>query len=100
MDVDLETEDSRVIAALKKDEGNKYYSAEDYTEAVKLYSEAIFLDPKCPAFYGNRAAAYMMKKDFIKALEDARHAISLDSRFMKGHIRAAKCYIATGQTNN
>jgi len=100
MDVDLDADDSKVIAALKKNEGNKYYSAEDYTEALKLYSEAIFLDPKCAAYYGNRAAAYMMKKDYVKALEDARHAISLDSRFVKAHIRAAKCYLATGQTNN
>jgi len=99
MDVELPT-DSKAVAALKKDEGNKYYSNEDYTTAVKLYSEAIFLDPKCPAYYGNRAAAYMMKKDYTKALEDARTANSLDTKFLKGYIRAAKCYIATGQTNN
>ena len=58
------------------------------------------LDPKCPAYYGNRAAAYMMKKEYNKALDDARTANSLDPSFTKGYIRAAKCYIATGQTNN
>ena len=42
----------------------------------------------------------MMKKNYTKALEDARTANSLDPSFIKGYIRAAKCYVATGQTNN
>lgn len=99
-DMDVEHDDNKVVAALKKEEGNKLYSAQNYTKAVELYTESILLDPKCPAYYGNRAAAYMMKKEYLKALEDARTANSLDSKFTKGYIRAAKCYIATGQTNN
>jgi len=99
-DMDVDHDDNKTLAAAKKEEGNKLYSAQNYTKAVELYSESIFLDPKCPAYYGNRSAAYMMKKDYTKALEDARTAISLDSSFTKGYIRAAKCYIATGQTNN
>jgi DnaJ family protein C protein 7 len=99
-DMDVDHDDNKVIAALKKEEGNKLYSAQNYTKAVELYTESIFLDPKCPAYYGNRAAAYMMKKEYNKALDDARTANSLDPSFTKGYIRAAKCYIATGQTNN
>merc|ERR1719187_1620630 len=93
-DMDVDHDDNKVIAALKKEEGNKLYSAQNYTKAVELYTESILLDPKCPAYYGNRAAAYMMKKDYNKALEDARTANSLDPSFTKGYIRAAKCYIA------
>ena len=32
---------SRVVAALKKEEGNKLYSAQNYTKAVELYTESI-----------------------------------------------------------
>lgn len=84
----------------KKEEGNKYYTAKDYNNAVSLYTEAITLDPTCAAYYGNRAAAYMMLADYQKGLEDARTAFTLDSSFVKAYHRAAKCYIATGQTNN
>lgn len=58
------------------------------------------MDPTCAAYYGNRAAAYMMLADYQKGLEDARTAFTLDSSFVKAYHRAAKCYIATGQTNN
>ena len=65
------------------------------------YIIVISLDlyPKCAAYYGNRAAAYMMLQDFTNALKDARTAFTLDSSFVKAYHRAAKCYIATGQTS-
>ena len=42
----------------------------------------------------------MMVEEFVKALEDARSAFTLDSSFVKAYLRAAKCYIATGQTSS
>ena len=41
-----------------------------------------------------------MVEKFNKALEDARKAFTLDTQFIKAYLRASKCYIATGQTNN
>lgn len=58
------------------------------------------MDSSCAAYYGNRAAAYMMLEDFNNALNDARKACSLDASFVKAYHRAAKCYIATGQTSS
>ena len=58
------------------------------------------LEPSNAAFYANRSAALMMVEEFNKALEDARKAFNLDNKFIKAYLRAAKCYIATGQTNN
>jgi len=58
------------------------------------------LNPKLAAYYANRAAALMMIEQYLKALEDARTAFTLDTNFVKAYLRAAKCYIATGQTNN
>jgi len=98
-DVPMEV-DSKAMALSKKEEGNKSYSAKEYHKAVELYTKAIDLDNECAAYYGNRAAAYMMLEKFDKALEDARTACSLDASFVKAYHRAAKCYIATGQTSS
>lgn len=57
-------------------------------------------DPQCAAYYANRSAAYMMVEEYNKALEDARNAFTMDSCFVKAYLRAAKCYIATGQTSS
>ena len=45
------------------------------------------LCPETPAFYGNRAACYMMLAQFARALEDARTSVQLDPQFTKGYIR-------------
>lgn len=47
----------------KKNQGNKFFQAGSFEEAIKCYSEAIDLCPKSdkdelPKFYQNRAAAY------------------------------------------
>ena len=63
---------------------------------MALYEEAIKLCPENAAYYGNRAACYMMLGMYKKALDDAQKAVALDSTFTKGYIRMAKCYIALG----
>jgi DnaJ family protein C protein 7 len=81
-----------------KSEGNTKYAAGEYQEAVDLYTEAIAV---CPAahsapFYGNRSAAYLMLKNWIKAMEDSQTAIKLDPTFAKGWHRIHKIQIAQG----
>jgi len=46
---------------------------------------AVFLElcPKCAAYYGNRAATYMMLLKYDKALEDARKSTQIDPLFVK-----------------
>jgi DnaJ family protein C protein 7 len=46
--------------------------------------------------YGNRAAAYLMMENYSAALEDALTSIRLDEAYVKGYLRAGKCYINTG----
>ena len=55
------------------------------------------LCPGCPAFYGNRAACHMMLGQFVQALEDARTSVRLDTNFVKGYVRVAKCCVALGE---
>lgn len=52
--------------------------------------------PDAPAYYGNRAACYLMVGDYKSALEDSRTAIVLDATFEKGYVRIVKCCLAMG----
>ncbi|XP_062120752.1 dnaJ homolog subfamily C member 7 isoform X2 [Drosophila sulfurigaster albostrigata] len=84
------------IAEEKKKLGNDQYKAQNYPSALKLYSDAISLCPDSAAYYGNRAACYMMLLNYNSALTDARHAIRLDPSFEKAYVRVAKCCLALG----
>lgn len=95
--VDVE-KDAKGSAEERKEEGNTLYKAKKYVEALSKYSQAIELSPETPAFYGNRAACHMMLSQHHKALEDAKTAVRLDSTFVKGFLRIAKCCIALGET--
>lgn len=87
---------SSSIAEEKKNEGNDHYKAQNYTHALRSYSDAIALCPETPAFYGNRSACYMMLNQYKDALNDARQSVQLDNTFEKGYVRIAKCCIALG----
>ncbi|CAH0726604.1 unnamed protein product, partial [Brenthis ino] len=91
---DLVPKSPERLAEEKKESGNHLYKFKNYKGALVLYEEAIKLCPENAAYYGNRAACYMMLGMYKKALEDALKAVALDSTFTKGYIRMAKCYIA------
>lgn len=87
---------SHRIAEEKKNAGNDQYKAQNYSHALRCYSDAIALCPDAPAYYGNRAACHMMLSDYKAALLDARQSVQLDATFEKGYVRIAKCCIALG----
>merc|ERR1712018_566975 len=97
--VDVE-KDAKRSAEERKEEGNQLYKAKKYVEALQKYSQAIELCPENPAYYGNRAACHMMLSQYTKALDDAKTAVGLDSNFVKGYVRIAKCCIALGETSS
>ncbi|KAK9767914.1 hypothetical protein K7432_001837 [Basidiobolus ranarum] len=78
-----------------KNQANQEYKIGHYEEAIKLYTQAIDVEPLA-TYYGNRAAASMMLRKYKDAVEDCRKAISLDANFMKGYFRLARCYLALG----
>ena len=41
------------------------------------------MEKDCASYYGNRSAAYLMLKDYAKALDDANIAIRLDENYIK-----------------
>ncbi|GFG30261.1 hypothetical protein Cfor_11805 [Coptotermes formosanus] len=90
------TPDAEELAEQKKERGNQLYKVKKYQQALPLYTEAIELCPDSSAYYGNRSACYMMLHQYRNALDDARKSVALDSSYVKGYIRIAKCSLALG----
>jgi DnaJ family protein C protein 7 len=86
------------VAELMMVRGKLLFATKKYQQAIKLYTEAIELCPDSSVYYGNRSACYIMLYRYKDALEDARNAVALDSSFVKGYIRIAKCSLALGDT--
>lgn len=64
-------------ADAKKLEGNTFYKAKDFPNAIRCYSEAIELNPKEMTFYTNLAAVYVESKEYDKAIEQCNKVIEL-----------------------
>ncbi|XP_041373976.1 dnaJ homolog subfamily C member 7-like [Gigantopelta aegis] len=95
---ELTPEELCVKAEQFKEEGNTFYKAKNYQQALVCYNNAINLCPTCAAYYGNRAATYIMLNRFREALEDAQQSVRLDSGFVKGYLREGKCHLALGNS--
>jgi serine/threonine-protein phosphatase 5 len=59
-----------------------------------LYSEAILLNPFEPAYYSNRAFAYLKTESYGYAIADADKAIALDKTYVKAYYRRATANMA------
>lgn len=86
--------DAAARAEALKDKGNEEYKAGNYHLAVRYYTQAIELDSENKAFYTNRAAAYMMLKQYEDAVKDCKRAIELDNKFVKAYSRCSKALLA------
>lgn len=45
----------------------------------------------------NRAVAYIKQKKFKEAMRDCEHALSINPKFSKAHMRAYTCYVQLGE---
>ena len=62
-------------AEVLKESGNAAYKGEDYQEAIKFYSQALSLQPLDGSYYGNRAAAWLMMKEYKRAAADCAEGL-------------------------
>lgn len=92
-----ELAEEEVKAEEYKLEANKYFKVGKYDEALDLYSKAIELNPKVPAYYGNRSFCYIKTEYYGCALDDANKAIELDKKYIKAYYRRASAYMALGK---
>ncbi|KAJ3354112.1 Serine/threonine-protein phosphatase 5 [Allomyces javanicus] len=81
--------ENQIRAEALKNEANKLFAEKHYEAAIKQYTEAIEADPTVPAFYTNRALAYIRTESFGLALSDADKAIELNPSFAKAYYRRA-----------
>eukprot|EP00331_Platyophrya_macrostoma_P026086 CAMPEP_0176452966 /NCGR_PEP_ID=MMETSP0127-20121128/28907_1 /TAXON_ID=938130 /ORGANISM="Platyophrya macrostoma, Strain WH" /LENGTH=486 /DNA_ID=CAMNT_0017841635 /DNA_START=25 /DNA_END=1485 /DNA_ORIENTATION=- len=75
-----------------KDQGNEYFKRGDYTDAIRLYSKGIDLDPDAFAahvLYGNRAMCHLKLNAFDLAEKDASSCVQLNRSYAKGFYRRA-----------
>lgn len=81
-------------AELHKEEGNARYKAKQYRASIADYTKAIECglaekidDAKQASYCGNRAAAHLMLREPLNAIEDCRSALVLDPLSGKFHQR-------------
>ena len=67
----------------KVQESSEAIESGDFQKAVRLYSEALALDPQNHVLYSNRSAAYVKVQEYQKALQDARKAKELNPQWSK-----------------
>ncbi|KAF9943935.1 hypothetical protein BGZ70_005236, partial [Mortierella alpina] len=94
--MDLDQIETSLTAEQIKAQANQEYKVGNYAAAVDLYSQSIKLEPTNATYYGNRSAALMMIKKYSEAAKDCQTAIRLDSSFVKGYLRGAKCQLQLG----
>lgn len=79
-----------------KQKGNKAIQVNDFTGAIRLYTQAIEILPQAN-YYSNRAFCKMKLDKYEEALKDCLQAISIDKAFFRGYTRAAQCHLYFGR---
>lgn len=98
----------RINAA--KEQGNKHFRAQQWADAVKVYSIAAEIAASRPVFeanvyardelamiLSNRSAAYVGAGEHVNALVDAEAVIQIKRPWVKGHFRKGKALAAMGR---
>jgi len=72
-----------------KGEGNAFFKAGKYAEAIEKYNAATAIDASVPAYWSNMAACHEKLGNYEKMGEAARSCIKADKNFVKGYFRLA-----------
>ena len=80
-----------------KAKGNTAFSAGQFEEAIKHFSEAITLAPSNHVLYSNRSASYASLHKYKEALDDAQKTVELKPDWAKGYSRLGAAYIGLGK---
>lgn len=77
------------MAAEAKDKGRTAFTAEQWDDAIKYFSEAIDINPDDVTCLAIRSAAYQKVGNLEGALQDANATITIQPTFVRGYIRKA-----------
>lgn len=72
-----------------KAEGNAFFKAGKYSEAIEKYGAASMKDPNVPAYHSNAAACWEKLGNYSQMEKAARACVSADKNFVKGYFRLA-----------
>ncbi|KAJ0672473.1 putative Heat shock chaperonin-binding, tetratricopeptide-like helical domain superfamily [Helianthus annuus] len=75
-----------------KAKGNAAFSAGNFTDAIKHFTDAINLAPSNHVLYSNRSAAYASLNQYSDALSDAKKTVDLKPDWAKGYSRLGAAY--------
>jgi tetratricopeptide (TPR) repeat protein len=75
--------ENKTKAQALKEKANAAYGRKDYTEALKLYSDALKLDPENHILLSNRSVTHYQMKNYVLAIMDALHARKIDQSWLK-----------------
>jgi Flp pilus assembly protein TadD len=85
----------------RKNAADKAFRANQLSDAVHLYSEALKVDEEAlrwnAILLSNRAAAYMSLKRFSEAVSDCNQSISRFPEYSRAYLRRARSYSAMHQ---
>ncbi|GER28016.1 stress-inducible protein [Striga asiatica] len=76
-----------------KAKGNAAFSAGNYDDAVRHFTDAIVLAPTNHVLYSNRSAAYASLSKFSEALSDAQKTVELKPDWGKGYSRLGAAHM-------
>ncbi|KAJ3503661.1 hypothetical protein NMY22_g18171 [Coprinellus aureogranulatus] len=69
--------------------GNDAAGKSNYSEAYRLYSEAIEKNPNNAVYFANRAAMLLALKRYLDAMSDCEKAVEIDQGYVKAWYRLA-----------
>ena len=90
------TKDKVALSNQKKCEADKLLNKEDYEGAIKLYDEAIELNPYAENAYNHRGDCYYHLKQYEKAIQDYSKAIELNPDWGYMYYKRGACYQELG----
>ena len=86
--------DREFLANQKLEEGNKFYYAKDYNEAIKLYDESLQIKPNQDKVFFYRGNAYALNGNRSQAIEDYTKSIQINPNFADAYfVRGGWYYI-------
>ena len=78
IDAEIKSIDKETLYAQKLEEANKLRNQGNHKEAIKIYDEAIQLNPNKAAAYSGRSRSYFSNGNYMNALEDITKAIEFE----------------------
>lgn len=73
------------------------FGLERYSMAAEALAHAIEIDPRNPAFYGNRSLALQRTEQYVEALADAESCLRLDARYVAGYERKGRALLGLAE---